>query len=126
MTSEAVNHALEVMDRHINALNASDNEALISTLHFPQFRLNGTQLKTWESSEHYLTDFLQRAGSDWCYSRFEDIQVLQASDDKVHLDAKICRYRGNHSLITTFRSLWVITKVNGHWAAKFRSSFASI
>ena len=124
MKSKSIDSALAVMDQHITALNAGDSERLAATLHFPHFRLAGTILKTWETPDHYISDFLARAGADWSHSQFTDIKVLQASDIKVHLDAEIRRYRADNSLITRFRSLWVIVQINGVWAAKFRSSFA--
>ncbi len=124
MDNIAVDAALAVMDAHIVALNARDGAALAATLHFPHFRLSGVNLKKWQTPDSYLQDFLSRAGGDWHYSRFEDIRVLQASQDKVHLDAEIRRFRVDDTLITQFRSLWVITRDDGRWAAKFRSSFA--
>jgi len=51
--------------------------------------------------------------------------VVDASADKVHLDAKICRYDSSDTLMTSFRSLWVIIEIDGVWAAKVRSSFAA-
>ncbi len=82
-------------------------------------------MSIWKNPEHYLRDFHARAGEDWCYSAFSDIQVLQSSENKVHLDVEILRYRADNTLITRFRSLWVIVEINEVWAAKFRSSFAS-
>jgi len=124
MNTKAIESALAVMEQHISALNTGDSERLAATLHFPHFRLAGTILKTWETPDHYISDFLARASADWSHSQFTDIQVLQASDNKVHLDAEIRRYRADNSLITRFRSLWVIVQINDVWAAKFRSSFA--
>ena len=121
----SIQAALTVMQAHIDALNTFDETALAATLHFPHSRLSGAQLKTWESPDSYFADFRARAGADWFRSTFEDIRVVQASDDKVHLDAQINRYDGDAKIITTFRSLWIITLENGRWAAKFRSSFAS-
>ena len=113
------------MDAHIKALNDRDAAAIAATLHFPHHRLSGTAWKTWETAEHYLEDFLTRAGSNWSHSAFEHIKVLDASLNKVHLDAEIHRYDTENKLITSFRSLWVIIEIDGVWAAKIRSSFAS-
>ena len=122
--SEAVNAALAVMDAHIRGLNARDQATIVTTLHFPHIRMSGTKLKVWKSEDMYFADFLARAGDDWHHSSFEDIQLVGASDDKVHLDAEIRRFDANGDLITSFRSLWVITFEDGRWAAKMRSSFA--
>lgn len=116
--------ALAVMQAHIDGLNARDEAAIAATLHFPHFRLSGAILKTWDTAETYFADFRARAGGDWARSEFADIRVLQASPDKVHLDARINRYDRADIVLTTFRSLWVITCEGDRWAAKFRSSFA--
>ena len=124
MTSPAQS-ALAVMQAHIDALNAHDEPGIAATLHFPQFRLNGIALKTWATPDSYFEDFRARAGANWARSQFDDIRVIQASEDKVHLDAEINRFDKSGQIISTFRSLWVITLENGRWAAKFRSSFAT-
>lgn len=121
----AITAALNVMQAHIDALNARDEHALAATLHFPHFRLSGPHLKTWETSESYFKDFRTRAGTDWNRSEFRDIQVLSASPDKVHLDVDVRRFDTKNAELTQFRSLWVITCENTIWAAKFRSSFAA-
>ena len=126
MTKPAIEQARRVLDAHINALNNRDARAIASTLHFPHHRLSGTEWKTWETAENYFEDFLNRAGSGWKRSAFEDINVVDASANKVHLDVKVCRYDASETEITSFRSLWVIVEIDGVWAAKVRSSFASL
>ncbi len=121
----AIRSALDVMQAHIDALNACDETGIAKTLHFPHFRLSGTALKSWITPDNYFADFRARSGTTWARSSFDDIHVLQTSDDKVHLDAEINRYDSNAAIISTFRSLWIITYEDGRWAAKFRSSFAT-
>jgi len=123
--NEAVIAAKAVLHAHIDALNARDEAQLAATLHFPHFRLSCAALKVWESSEQYFEDFRARAGASWARSEFGDIQMLQASADKVHFDLRVDRFDRAGDLITSFRSLWVITREKGRWAAKFRSSFAA-
>lgn len=126
MNHEAsVTAALKVMQEHIDALNARDEARIAATLHFPHNRLSGVDLKCWETADSYFADFKARAGGDWARSRFDDIRVVQASENKVHLDAEINRFDTNDQRIASFRSLWVITLEEGRWAAKFRSSFAA-
>ena len=125
ITDRAVAAAKAVMQAHITALNSRDQAAIAATLHFPHLRLSGTTLKIWDSEDIYFADFLARAGGDWHHSAFADIRLLRAAADKVHLDAEIRRFAADGSLITSFRSLWVITCEAGRWAAKMRSSFAA-
>jgi len=42
----------------------------------------------------------------------------------VHVDTKFSRYREDGSLIGSFDSLYIVTKEDGRWGVKLRSSFA--
>jgi len=125
MNNSALKASLSVMDAHIQALNARDAKAIAATLHFPHHRLSGTTWTTWETAEHYFDDFLLRAGGNWQRSEFNDIKVIDSSADKVHIDVEIIRYDSDDNVIISFRSLWVIVNIDGTWAAKVRSSFAT-
>ena len=125
MNEVAVKAARKVMNRHIEALNSLDEDGLASTLHFPHYRLVGAKLDCWQSKETYLIDFRVRAGDNWARSVWKSIKVEQSSQEKVHLLAHIVRYDNNNNTIAEFNSLWVITAIEGKWAAQFRSSFAS-
>ena len=117
--------AMAVLDRHMAALNARDAEALAATLHFPHHRLSQGRLQTWESPASYHADFLARAGDGWARSAWDYRNLVAASADKVHLDVQFTRYRGDGSSMGSFRSLWVVSKLGGRWAAQLRSSFAA-
>ena len=120
----AINAAMAVLDAHMTALNARDEAALIATLHFPHFRLTGGRVKVWERPDSYLKDFYARAGEGWHHSAWDFRNVIAAGPDKVHIDLQFTRYRGDNSSLGTFRSLWIVSKLDGRWAAQVRSSFA--
>lgn len=122
--SQAISAALEVLDRHISALNAGDAAALAETLHFPHYRLAGACMQVWERPDSYLKDFSSRAGNDWHHSAWEFRKAIAASTDKVHVDAQFARYRADGSVLGRYRSLWVVSRIEGRWAAQLRSSFA--
>ncbi|MFM9939976.1 MAG: hypothetical protein ACKVP7_10830 [Hyphomicrobiaceae bacterium] len=121
---QAVAAAKAVMTAHLTALNARDNVALTATLHFPHHRLSMGRLQTWTTPDSYFADFLQRAEPDWDRSRWDFLNVVTARADKVHLDVGFTRLRTDGSSIGHYRSLWVIARLNGRWAAQLRSSFA--
>ena len=123
LTSERA--ALDVMKRHIEALNALDENSLAQTLHFPHYRLVGSKLDVWSEKEIYLADFRKRAGEKWAQSKWESIDVQESSSDKVHLLVQVVRFDNNDNVIAKFKSLWVITLQEQKWAAQFRSSFAA-
>lgn len=112
------------MHAHVAALNTRDSAALAATLHFPHYRLTDGRLKTWETPDSYLADFLARAGDGWDHTRWNVLTVVAASSDKVHLDVSFTRYRADSSALGTFRALWVMARIDGRWAAQLRSSFA--
>ena len=125
MNDHAIKQSLLVLDAHIDALNNRDAKALANTLHFPHHRLSGSHWKTWETAERYFEDFLNRAGSEWSRSSFTNTVVLASTENKVHLDVEVSRYDSNDSVLTRFKSLWIIVEIDGIWAAKVRSSFAT-
>ena len=116
--------AMAMLDRHLIALNARDGAAIADTLHFPHYRLAGTRMQVWQTSETYLADFLARAGEGWHHTKWDYRNVIAASPNKVHIDLQFTRYRADDSALGSFRSIWVITSIGGRWAAQLRSSFA--
>lgn len=120
-----VEEAKAALDRHMSALNAGDATGLAASLHFPHFRLTGGGMKVWEHSGSYLADFHARAGEGWHHSAWAFVVPIAAGPDKVHLDVQFTRYRENGSSMGSFRSLWVVTRLNGVWATQLRSSYAA-
>src|SRR3954469_8858893 len=113
---EAVAAALAVLDRFMAALNEGDEKALLATLHFPHYRLAGGRMQVWQNPGPYLGDFLARAGAGWHRSEWDFRHVLAAGPAKAKLQVPFTRYRADNSAIGRFRSLWIVTKQNGHWA----------
>jgi hypothetical protein len=124
MAEDPLVAALGVLDRHMAALNARDAPALVGTLHFPHYRLSGGGMRVWEAPERYFDDFRTRAGGDWHHSAWDFRNLITASPDKVHLDVQFIRFRADDSVIAKYRSIWVVTRIDGRWAAQLRSSFA--
>ena len=123
LTSERA--ALDVMKRHIDALNALDENSLAQTLHFPHYRLVGSKLHVWPEEKNYLADFYKKVGDKLALSKWDSINVQEFSSDKVHLLVQVVRFDDNDNVIAKFKSLWVITLKGKKWAAQFRSSFAA-
>lgn len=122
--TEQITAARAVMAAHLVALNAEDPDALAATMHFPHYRLSGGVMRVWETPDTYLADFHKRASGEWHHTRWDSIDVLMASVDKVHLDVRFTRFRADDSVLAQHRSLWVISELDSIWAAQLRSSFA--
>jgi len=123
--SDVIAAAMAVLDRHMAALNCGDAAALAQTLHFPHYRLAGGCMQIWTYPENYLQDFYARAGDEWARSAWDFRNPIGCSRDKVHLDVQFSRYRADNSLLGQYRSIWIVTCIDGCWAAQLRSSFAA-
>jgi hypothetical protein len=125
LVQQAIDAAQDILTAHMAALNSRDEASLNATLHFPHYRLSGGRLKTWPGPGEYLADFHARTTADWHHSEWDSREVVAASPDKVHINVQFTRYREDNTAIGVFRSLWVIARLDGRWAAQLRSSFAA-
>ena len=82
-------------------------------------------MQIWAHPETYLQDFYARAGDGWDHSVWDFRNPDRFRSDKVHLDVQFSRYRADGSLLGRYRSIWVVTYIERHWAAQLRSSFAA-
>lgn len=121
---EAVAAAQGVLDAFMAAFNARDVEAFEATFNFPSVRLASNTLTLIERGFHRPEMFTTGALAEWERSAWERRAVIHAGPEKVHIDTRFARYRKDGSLIGAFDSIYVITREDGHWGIKARSSFA--
>ena len=120
--SESETQAMGVLDELMQALNARDRKALQATFNYPQVRLASGKLVVIEKPG--LDSSAVSLGEDWHHSAWIHRNVVQSSDDKVHIDVRFTRYREDGSEISTYDSMYVVTCQHGHWGVQARSSFA--
>ncbi|HIL83106.1 MAG: hypothetical protein ABGY43_04205 [bacterium] len=122
------NDVMGVLDEFMITFSASDPEGHTGTYHFPHFRLNPQgQMLTWETRDdaiqmHYLL-FEKLPSTGWHRSEWAERKITSISESKVHVATKIRRVREDGSEIFLAESLYVLTKVDGRWAIKLRSSY---
>ncbi len=116
--------AMACLDAFMAAFNARDVKAFEATFNFPSVRLASNTLAIIEPDYHRPEMFTRGALADWDHSAWERREVIHAGADKVHFDTRFTRYRADGSIIGGFNSIYVVTKENGHWGVKARSSFA--
>lgn len=116
--------ALKLLDEFMAAFNARDVEAFEATFNFPSIRLASGKLVTLNKGDMTADRFTTGALTEWDHSAWERREIIHAGADKVHVDTRFTRYRKDGSVIGGFDSVYVITKENGHWGVKIRSSFA--
>ena len=116
--------AMRCLDDFMAAFNARDLKALEATFNFPSVRLASNALTLIEPGHHTPAMFETGALKDWSHSAWERREVIHAGDDKVHIDTRFTRYGKDGGVIGGFDSIYVVTRENGHWGIKARSSFA--
>ena len=120
--------AVAAIQGFMAALNARDNPALYQSLHVPHVRISAGGVAIWadrsELEATYLRDFHARAGADWHHTVLDSTEILHSSEKKVHVLIQFTRYDNDGAALATYRSLWIMTLVDGRWGAQARSSFA--
>ena len=122
-----VNAAIfQVLDEYMTTFNAKDLNGWERTYQFPHYRLAGGKMSVLEKAglrdSAKVFGELQKTG--WDHSQWDHRNIIQASADKVHVDTRFSRYRADGSLIGHYESLYILTKEDGRWGIKFRSSYA--
>src|ERR1700689_773240 len=120
----AIAAAMTVLDDFMAAFNARDLSAWDATFNFPSVRLASGRLVILDAGDHKPGMFEKGALAEWHHSGWDRREVIQAGEDKVHIDTRFTRYRADGSIIGGFDSIYVVTREAGHWGVKIRSSFA--
>jgi hypothetical protein len=116
--------AMRCLDDFMAAFNARDVEAFETTFNFPSVRLASNTLVLIERGHHQPAMFGTGALAEWAHSAWERREVIHSGPDKVHFDTRFTRYRADGSVIGGFDSIYVVTREDGHWGVKARSSYA--
>jgi hypothetical protein len=119
------NEVMRALDDYMNAWNHKDLAAWERTFHFPHYRLASGKMNVLDRPGlQDATRVWASAGSDWHHSRWDRRRIIHSSADKVHVDTKFTRVRADGSVISSFESLYILTREEGRWGVKMRSSFA--
>ena len=122
--AEAIRAAQQVLDDFMKAFNARDIPAFEATFNFPSVRFASNTLVILNAGDMTPDRFTTGALADWDHSAWERREVIHAGPDKVHIDTRFTRYRKDGSVIGGFDSIYVVSRQDGHWGVKIRSSYA--
>jgi len=116
---------MKVLDEYMEAWNRKDLAAWERTFHFPHYRLASGRMNVLDKpGMQDAARVWASAGIDWHHSKWDRRRIISSSPDKVHVDTKFTRYRADGSKIGTYDSLYIVTKEDGRWGVKLRSSYA--
>lgn len=123
----AENAAMEVLDRFMTAFNARDEAAMCGTFHYPHIRFASGAVRAYDTHADCLEQFdfdrfAERTG--WDHSGWDTRTVVQAGAGKVHVVVLFSRYDEDDERISQYDSLYIVTRVDGRWGIRSRSSFA--
>ncbi len=80
----------------------------------------------WDSAEEFArtNDFETLPQTGWDHSHWLTREVSLASPGKVHISTVFQRFNSDNEIIGTYQSLYIVTRVDGHWGTQARSSLA--
>lgn len=116
--------AQAVLDAFMAAFNARDGKGIDATFNFPHVRFASNTVTVLQPGSMTADRFTTGALAEWDHSEWARRDVIHAGPDKVHIDTRFNRFRKDGSLISGFDSVYIVTRVNGHWGIQGRSSFA--
>ena len=118
--------ALAVLDDFMAAFNDEDIVGWSDTLHYPHVRFASETVTVYTSAAEFtdrpVFEGLRSAG--WRRSAWRSRAPTLVSDSKVHLETVFERYNAAGEPIGRYHSLYIVTKINGHWGIQARSSLA--
>jgi len=121
--------AAKAIEAFFEAFNAHDKEAHLKTLHFPHIRINGNggvlifqNTADFPPLDKTLAFLTKNEG--WDHSTLDSMEVIHASEVKVHFNIEFSRYKKDRTRYAVHKSLWIVTKKDSHWGVQARSSYA--
>jgi hypothetical protein len=85
------------------------------------FDAPGAATETWMNNTYRTL-----RETEWDHTAWSRRQIIHLSDSKVHVDTEVTRYRKDGSVLGRFNSLYIVTKEDGRWGIKMRSSFETL
>jgi hypothetical protein len=124
----AVNAGLQVLNHFLQTFNERDAKRWAQTLNYPHIRLATGKTQVWQSALDYeaSNDIAAFAETGWDHTEWDRITPVQADADKVHFTVQFTRYTREGKAIASFKSLYIVTRQDGHWGVQFRSSYAGV
>lgn len=123
----SVSAALAVLDQFMAAFNTGDAAKVAQTFNFPHVRFHSGKVTIFPASTNFTLENFRRTAdaAEWVSSRWDERRVIHAGADKVHFDTQFSRIRADGSVIASYRSIYIVTRIDGRWGIQGRSSFAA-
>jgi len=115
--------ARKVIEAYFPLFSRHDVKGLLDVVNFPHVRVTdaGTLIipsaNEWTGDPTPLEDHYHHTGLD-------SLTFVQSNAAKAHALVVFSRYKADGKRYVSYPTLWIVTKVNGHWGIQVRSTFA--
>lgn len=119
----------KVLEDYIEAFNTGDVHRWAAILHYPHIRIAGDVVRVWENQEAFARDNdMTRLAEkiNWGYNKWDWRHLAQFGPAKLHFTVQLSRYTVNDVLISSFESLYIITRIGARWGVQGRSSYGGV
>ena len=118
--------AVDRVEAYLDAVNRRDVEAFAATLHYPHYRVARGGIQVWEQAGDLTSTmrFERLASTGWVRSAWDAVDPVQVSGDGANVALELSRYDADGEQIAQFHTLYLVTRQDGRWGIKARSSFA--
>jgi hypothetical protein len=113
--------ARAALEAFLEDWNRSDLQAIQQHLSFPHITHGPGRLVIAQEEGQFAQDFQALRAQGWRRSSFDNYQVLQVSDRKVHLLVDFTRYGSNDEIISQAQVFYVVTRQDDGWGMQYRS-----
>ncbi len=126
--SEYASIGCKALDEYMEAFNTGNVHKWSAVLHYPHIRIAGERVRVWETREDFAKDNDMRhlEKINWGYNKWDWRQLVQFGPAKLHYCLQLSRYTVNDVLISSFESLYIITRIGNRWAVQGRSSYGGV
>lgn len=127
LDKDIVESARKALDGYFDAINAERVQEIKDRwFHFPHVRFHSGKISVMQTPDDFWSPALRRQGqtAEWGYTKWDYQEPIDAGPEKVHFRVQFSRYRKDGSLLGSYKSLYIVTFLNGRWAIQGRSSWA--
>ncbi len=119
----------KVLNEYMAALNTGDAKKWAEVLHYPHVRIAGERILTWNTPDEFVqANSLDRLARriNWGHNKWDWRHLVQFGPMKMHFAVQLSRYTVQNELISSFESLYIITRIGQRWGVQGRSSYGGV